>query len=162
MDMPGPGIRFISVSPQKQDLQVILASWFPDHVGKNTTAILHTDDCKRPTKSLCSVGSNSQSRQHNDRSASRQSSRISTLTVMHYRPVVGHRFELDMGQWGKQPCEVVAVQPERLLGFRFPTGTLDTMICRELIPELGRNSAQAHTRKASIWIPHLACRRWKE
>jgi catechol 2,3-dioxygenase-like lactoylglutathione lyase family enzyme len=48
VDMPGPGIRFLSISPKSQpDLQVILASWFPDHVGKNPTAILHTDDCRR-------------------------------------------------------------------------------------------------------------------
>jgi uncharacterized protein YndB with AHSA1/START domain len=31
------------------------------------------------------------------------------------RPVVGHRFSFDMGQWGQQPCEVLAVEPERLL-----------------------------------------------
>lgn len=55
--MPGPGIRFISVSPQKQpDLQVILASWFPDHVGKNTTAILHTDDCQKTYEELMQRG----------------------------------------------------------------------------------------------------------
>jgi hypothetical protein len=34
VDRPGPGIRFLTVSPPKQpDLQVILASWFPAHVG---------------------------------------------------------------------------------------------------------------------------------
>lgn len=51
------------------------------------------------------------------------------------RAVVGHRFDLDMGQWGKQPCEVVAVQPERLLCFRFATDTLDTTVSWELFPE---------------------------
>jgi hypothetical protein len=25
---------------------VILASWFPEHIGKNPTAILYTDDCR--------------------------------------------------------------------------------------------------------------------
>ena len=35
------------------------------------------------------------------------------------RPVVGHRFELDMGQWGPQKCEVTAVEPERLLSYSF-------------------------------------------
>src|SRR5215471_16470962 len=45
--MPGPGMRFLSVSPPKQpDLQVILASWFPDKIGKNPTAVLYTDDCR--------------------------------------------------------------------------------------------------------------------
>ena len=45
--LPGPGMRFLSVSPPEQpDLQVILASWFPDLIGKNPTAILSTDDCQ--------------------------------------------------------------------------------------------------------------------
>lgn len=52
-DMPGPGIRFLSVSPKDQsDLQVILASWFPDHVGKNPTSIVHTDDCQKTYEEL--------------------------------------------------------------------------------------------------------------
>lgn len=51
------------------------------------------------------------------------------------RAVVGHRFELDMGQWGKQPCEVLAVEPERLLQYRFATGRLDTIITWRLTPE---------------------------
>lgn len=48
------------------------------------------------------------------------------------QPVVGHRFELDMGRWGKQPCEVLAVEPERLLAIRFAAGTLDTTITWQL------------------------------
>jgi uncharacterized protein YndB with AHSA1/START domain len=51
------------------------------------------------------------------------------------RPVLGHRFELDMGKWGKQPCEVIAVEPERLLSYRFATGTLNTTITWKLAPE---------------------------
>jgi uncharacterized protein YndB with AHSA1/START domain len=51
------------------------------------------------------------------------------------RPVVGHRFTLDMGPWGQQPCEVVAVEPERLLQYRFATGTLDTTLTWRLVPE---------------------------
>jgi uncharacterized protein YndB with AHSA1/START domain len=49
--------------------------------------------------------------------------------------VVGHRFELDMGQWGKQPCEVIEVKHERLLRYRFAAGTLDTIITWQLVPE---------------------------
>ena len=46
-DMPGPGIRFLTVSPANQpELQVILASWFPDLIGKNPTAVLNTEDCR--------------------------------------------------------------------------------------------------------------------
>jgi len=44
------------------------------------------------------------------------------------RPIVGHRFELDMGPWGKQACEVLAVEHERLLKYRFAAGVLDTII----------------------------------
>jgi uncharacterized protein YndB with AHSA1/START domain len=51
------------------------------------------------------------------------------------RAVVGHRFDLDMGAWGKQPCEVVAVEHERLLAYRFAIGTLDTSITWRLLPE---------------------------
>ncbi|MFO0596335.1 MAG: SRPBCC domain-containing protein [Myxococcaceae bacterium] len=51
------------------------------------------------------------------------------------RAVVGHRFELDMGRWGMRPCEVLAVEPERLFRYRFATGSLDTTLTWELVPE---------------------------
>ena len=51
------------------------------------------------------------------------------------RAVVGHRFELDMGKWGKQACEVIAVENERLLRYRFAEGVLDTVITWQLTPE---------------------------
>jgi uncharacterized protein YndB with AHSA1/START domain len=51
------------------------------------------------------------------------------------KAVVGHRFDLDMGRWGKQPCEVLEVEPERLLKYRFATGGLDTIITWQLTSE---------------------------
>ena len=51
------------------------------------------------------------------------------------RAVVGHQFTLDMGQWGQQPCEVIAVEPERLLSYSFAPGTLKTTITWRLEPE---------------------------
>ncbi len=51
------------------------------------------------------------------------------------RPIIGHRFELDMGEWGKQRCEVLAVDHERLLKYRFAAAVLDTIITWELVPE---------------------------
>jgi len=51
------------------------------------------------------------------------------------RPVVGHRFTLDMGSWGQQPCEVLAVEPERLLSCSFAPGTLDSTVTWRLEPE---------------------------
>ncbi len=48
---------------------------------------------------------------------------------------VGHRFELDMGAFGKQPCEVTTVVPERMLAYRFSTGGLETTITWTLTAE---------------------------
>jgi uncharacterized protein YndB with AHSA1/START domain len=51
------------------------------------------------------------------------------------RPMIGHRFTLDMGKWGNQPCEVLAVEPERLFRYRFATDSLNTIITWALSPE---------------------------
>jgi uncharacterized protein YndB with AHSA1/START domain len=51
------------------------------------------------------------------------------------RAEVGHRFDMDMGPWGMQPCEVLAVEPERLFRYRFAQPTLDTIITWELAQE---------------------------
>ncbi|MGW3516297.1 SRPBCC family protein [Streptomyces hydrogenans] len=51
------------------------------------------------------------------------------------KPVVGHRFTLDMGNFGSQPCEVTAVEDGRLLAYRFAEGTLDTTLTWSLRPE---------------------------
>jgi uncharacterized protein YndB with AHSA1/START domain len=53
------------------------------------------------------------------------------------RPVVGHRFDLDRGEWGRQACEIITVEPERLLRLRFATGTLNTTLSWEQFPESG-------------------------
>lgn len=51
------------------------------------------------------------------------------------RPVVGHKFTLDMGAWGHQPCEVLAVEPERLLRYSFSPDALGTTVTWRLEPE---------------------------
>ncbi|GGM69994.1 SRPBCC domain-containing protein [Dactylosporangium sucinum] len=51
------------------------------------------------------------------------------------RPVVGHRFTLDMGRFGHQPCEVLEVEPERLFRYTFAEGSLDTTLTWRLEPE---------------------------
>ncbi|MFL9684621.1 SRPBCC domain-containing protein [Streptomyces sp. KL110A] len=51
------------------------------------------------------------------------------------KPVVGHRFTLYMGNFGSQPCEVTAVEDQRLLAYRFAEGTLDTTLTWSLRPE---------------------------
>jgi uncharacterized protein YndB with AHSA1/START domain len=53
------------------------------------------------------------------------------------RAEVGHRFEMDMGQWGMQPCQVLEVEPERRFSYRFAEPTLNTTITWELAPEGG-------------------------
>ncbi|MEU7389910.1 SRPBCC family protein [Streptomyces tanashiensis] len=40
------------------------------------------------------------------------------------KPIVGHRFTLDMGGFGRQPCQVTDVDHERLLAYRFAEGSL--------------------------------------
>lgn len=57
VDALAPGMRFLSVAPPDQkDFAIILASWFPEHVGKNATAVLHTDDCRRTCEDLKARG----------------------------------------------------------------------------------------------------------
>jgi uncharacterized protein YndB with AHSA1/START domain len=51
------------------------------------------------------------------------------------KPVLGHRFSLDMGRWGQQPCEVTVVEPEHVLAYTFAEGSLDTTITWLLEPE---------------------------
>ncbi|MFI7011845.1 SRPBCC domain-containing protein [Streptomyces sp. NPDC050145] len=51
------------------------------------------------------------------------------------KPVVGHRFTLDMGNFGSRPCEVTEVEDERVLAYRFAEDTLDTLVTWTLRPE---------------------------
>lgn len=51
------------------------------------------------------------------------------------RPVVGHRFTLDLGGLGEMPCEVLEVEPERLLRYRLGGGAIDTILTWRLVPE---------------------------
>lgn len=49
-------------------------------------------------------------------------------------PAAGHRFTLDMGGWGQQQCEVLAVEPGESIRFLFSEGVLDTPIMWRLEP----------------------------
>ena len=56
-DIPIPGFRWVTVAPAEQeDVEFLLASWFPDLVGKNATCVLHTRDCKATYKLLANRG----------------------------------------------------------------------------------------------------------
>lgn len=60
---------------------------------------------------------------------------------------VGHRFSLDMGLWGCQRCEVLAVDPGRMLRLNFAPGTLNTTITFRLEPGGGRNPPRSRARR---------------
>ena len=46
MDVPSSRFRWLTVAPaQQMDVEFLLASWFPDLVGKNATWVLSTRDC---------------------------------------------------------------------------------------------------------------------
>lgn len=47
MDVQSPQFRWLTVAPPQQvDVEFLLASWFPDRVGKNATWVLSTRDCQ--------------------------------------------------------------------------------------------------------------------
>jgi uncharacterized glyoxalase superfamily protein PhnB len=47
MDVRSPEFRWLTVAPPQQiDVEFLLASWFPDHVGKNATWVFSTRDCQ--------------------------------------------------------------------------------------------------------------------
>ena len=52
-DRQGPGIRWLTVAPAaEKDLALVLASWFPEHVGKNAPLVVHTTDCRGTFRTL--------------------------------------------------------------------------------------------------------------
>ncbi|HEY7403718.1 MAG TPA: VOC family protein [Candidatus Angelobacter sp.] len=45
-DIPGAGMRWLTVAPRKQkEVAFLLASWFPNLIGKNATCVVETQDC---------------------------------------------------------------------------------------------------------------------
>ncbi len=57
MDVRSPGFRWLTVAPaQQMDVEFLLASWFPDRVGKNATWVLSTRDCKGAYEELKAKG----------------------------------------------------------------------------------------------------------
>ena len=57
LDLKGPGMRWLTVAPKKQEeVQFLLATWFPDKVGKNATCVVDTQDCRKTYEDLQSRG----------------------------------------------------------------------------------------------------------
>lgn len=51
------------------------------------------------------------------------------------RAVVGHRFALDMGPWGKQHCVVKVADAPRVLVYTYAESVLDTTLSWRLAPD---------------------------
>jgi len=52
-DISGPGMRWLTVAPRQQkEIEFLLASWFPELVGKNATCVVETKDCRRTCENL--------------------------------------------------------------------------------------------------------------
>jgi predicted enzyme related to lactoylglutathione lyase len=57
MDLSGSGIRWLTVAPKRQnEVQFLLASWYPALVGKNATWVGETQDCRKTYEELKSRG----------------------------------------------------------------------------------------------------------
>ena len=52
-----------------------------------------------------------------------------------FKPQVGHRFTFDTGGWGHTRCEVLALEPARLLRISWQNDSLDTVVTWRLVPE---------------------------
>src|ERR1700719_1778306 len=53
LDLPGPGLRWLTVAPKNQkEVQFLLATWFPEKVGKNATCVVDTLDCRKTYEEL--------------------------------------------------------------------------------------------------------------
>jgi uncharacterized protein YndB with AHSA1/START domain len=57
------------------------------------------------------------------------------LMPNNFEPRVGHRFTLDTGNWGTTECEVLTLEPEKLLRISWRNGALDTVVTWRLAQE---------------------------
>ncbi len=57
VDVRSSEFRWLTVAPPQQvDVEFLLASWFPDRIGKNATWVLSTRDCQGGYEELKSKG----------------------------------------------------------------------------------------------------------
>lgn len=53
LDLAAPQMRWVTVAPKQQrELELVLATWFPDLVGKNAPCVLETQDCRGTYRTL--------------------------------------------------------------------------------------------------------------
>lgn len=56
-DMQAPGMRWLTVAPAMQiEVEFLLATWFPDRVGRNATCVVSTRDCQSSYAELAGKG----------------------------------------------------------------------------------------------------------
>lgn len=52
-----------------------------------------------------------------------------------FQPRVGHHFTFEAGAFGRAECEVLQIEPERLLRISWRNRSLDTLVTWRLVPE---------------------------
>lgn len=56
-DISAPGIRWLTVAPRNQrEVEFVLASWLPDHVGRNAPCVVETGNCRETCENLKARG----------------------------------------------------------------------------------------------------------
>jgi catechol 2,3-dioxygenase-like lactoylglutathione lyase family enzyme len=57
VDQRSPAFRWLTIAPPQQvEVEFLLASWFPDRVGRNATWVLSTRDCRGGYEELKAKG----------------------------------------------------------------------------------------------------------
>lgn len=57
VDLSVPGMRWLTVAPKSQkEVEFVLASWLPDHVGRNAPCVLETSSCRETYENLKARG----------------------------------------------------------------------------------------------------------
>jgi predicted enzyme related to lactoylglutathione lyase len=57
VDLSAPGMRWLTVAPKNQkEVELVLASWLPDHVGKNAPSVVETGNCRETYEALRARG----------------------------------------------------------------------------------------------------------
>ena len=56
-DLSTPGMRWLTVAPKDQkEVEFVLASWLPDHVGRNAPCVVETSNCRETYEALKTRG----------------------------------------------------------------------------------------------------------
>jgi hypothetical protein len=56
-DLAAPGMRWLTIAPRKQqEIEFVLASWFPMYIGKSAPCVVETADCRSTYQALKNRG----------------------------------------------------------------------------------------------------------